>query len=189
MFDSKVICAVVFHCLTALFVWSYAMVIFTPPGFAPSSWHLSPDQVNSFVVVETLNFQLSILVECSKWVWQVDKLRSAQSEEEWKAMLFTLAEQLSCRVKQRSVQNAVRYCEKCLAIKPDRFLHWLDSVRSSLPNHVSQCFNNQHFLLFHPSQRHTPLNSQSLSIATTSHKSNQAIIEQTMHFIAMQKWW
>jgi len=29
-----------------------------------------------------------------------------------------LAEQLDCRVKQRSVQNAVRYCEKCLAIKP-----------------------------------------------------------------------
>ena len=53
-------------------------------------------------------------------LWQVDKLRSAQSEEEWKALLFTLAEQLDCRVKQRSVQNAVRYCEKCLAIKPDR---------------------------------------------------------------------
>ena len=53
-------------------------------------------------------------------LWQVDKLRSAQSEEEWKALLFTLAEQLNCRVKQRSVQNAVRYCEKCLAIKPDR---------------------------------------------------------------------
>ena len=53
----------------------------------------------------------------------MDKLRSAQSEEEWKAMLFTLAEQLNCRVKQRSVQNAVRYCEKCLAIKPDRYVN------------------------------------------------------------------
>ena len=45
LFDAKVICAVVFHCLTALFAWSYAMVIFTPPGFAPPSWHLSLDQV------------------------------------------------------------------------------------------------------------------------------------------------
>ena len=64
------------------------------------------------------------MVQCPKSsgynLWQVDKLRSAQSEEEWKALLFTLAEQLDCRVKQRSVQNAVRYCEKCLAIKPDR---------------------------------------------------------------------
>ena len=44
---SQVICAVVFHCVAALFAWSYAMVIFTPPGFAPPSWHLSADQVAS----------------------------------------------------------------------------------------------------------------------------------------------
>ena len=41
------ICAVVFHCVAALFAWSYAMVIFTPPGFAPPSWHLSADQAAS----------------------------------------------------------------------------------------------------------------------------------------------
>jgi len=129
-FDSKVICAVVFHCLTALFVWSYTMVVFTPPGFAPPSWHLSPDQV--------------------------DKLRSAQSEEEWKAMLFTLAEQLSCRVKQRSVQNAVRYCEKCLAIKPDRSHHCsvCEKCTLKMDHHcpwVNNCVgfhNYKFFLLF-----------------------------------------
>jgi len=126
----QVICAVVFHCLTALFVWSYAMVIFTPPGFAPSSWHLSPDQV--------------------------DKLRSAQSEEEWKALLFTLAEQLGCRVKQRSVQNAVRYCEKCLAIKPDRSHHCsvCEKCTLKMDHHcpwVNNCVgfhNYKFFLLF-----------------------------------------
>jgi len=126
----QVICAVVFHCLTALFVWSYAMVIFTPPGFAPPSWHLSSDQV--------------------------DKLRSAQSEEEWKALLFTLAEQLNCRVKQRSVQNAVRYCEKCLAIKPDRSHHCsvCEKCTLKMDHHcpwVNNCVgfhNYKFFLLF-----------------------------------------
>ena len=65
-------------------------------------------------------FFISFNVQRRSNLFQVDKLRSAQSEEEWKALLSTLAEQLDCRVKQRSVQNAVRYCEKCLAIKPDR---------------------------------------------------------------------
>ena len=96
------------------------MVIFTPPGFAPLSWHLSPDQVKHWNGPIQDFFISWFNVRRRSNLFQVDKLRSAQSEEEWKALLSTLAEQLDCRVKQRSVQNAVRYCEKCLAIKPDR---------------------------------------------------------------------
>jgi len=109
----QVVCAVVFHCLAIMFLWSYYMVVFTPPGTVPPSWRLTNVDV--------------------------DRLAQAQSEDEWKDILATLANQIGCPVKQRSVQNAVsiihikvpvvytmlqvRYCEKCLCIKPDRSHH------------------------------------------------------------------
>ena len=40
----------------------------------------------------------------------VERLAQAQSEEEWKNTLASLATQLACTVKQRSVQNAVGIC-------------------------------------------------------------------------------
>lgn len=53
----------------------------------------------------------------------VADLAAAQSEEEWKALLASAAAQMSCPVAQRSVQGAVRYCEKCQCVKPDRSHH------------------------------------------------------------------
>jgi len=93
----QVICGVIFHIITILFIWSYYMIVFTPPGSVPPSWRLS--QTN------------------------VDMLAAAKSEEEWKSILTEVTSHLGCSVKQRSVQNAVRYCEKCLCIKPDRSHH------------------------------------------------------------------
>ena len=92
----QVICGVIFHIITLLFIWSYYMIVFTPPGSVPPSWRLS--QAN------------------------VDMLAAAKSEEEWKSILTEVTSHLGCSVKQRSVQNAVRYCEKCLCIKPDRYI-------------------------------------------------------------------
>ena len=80
----QVVCAVVFHCLAIMFVWSYYMVVFTPPGSVPQSWRLTKVDV--------------------------ERLAQAQSEEEWKNILASLATQLACTVKQRSVQNAVGIC-------------------------------------------------------------------------------
>ena len=77
----QVVCAVVFHCLVIMFIWSYYMVVFTPPGSVPQSWRLTKADV--------------------------DRLAQAQSEEEWKNILSNIATQLACTVKQRSVQNAV----------------------------------------------------------------------------------
>ena len=90
----QVVCGIIFNLLTILFVWSYYMIVFTPPGSVPQSWRLSQERV--------------------------DSLAAAKSEEEWKSILNNVTVQLDCSVKQRSVQNAVRYCEKCLCIKPDR---------------------------------------------------------------------
>jgi len=126
----QVVCAVVYHCLTVMFVWSYYMVVFTPPGNVPGSWRLSKADV--------------------------DRLAQAQSEEEWKSILSSLAVQLGCSVKQRSVQNAVRYCEKCLCIKPDRSHHCsvCEDCTLKMDHHcpwVNNCVgfhNYKFFLLF-----------------------------------------
>ena len=73
----QVICAIVFHCLTALFVWSYAMVIFTPPGFAPLSWHLSPDQVKHWNGPRHDFFH--IMIQCPKKIQPVPGGQAAVS--------------------------------------------------------------------------------------------------------------
>lgn len=93
----QVVCGVIFHLVGAMFVWSYHTVVVTHPGSAPASWHLAKEDV--------------------------ERLASARSEDEWKRTLAGLVDQLNCQVKQRSVQGAIRYCEKCLAIKPDRSHH------------------------------------------------------------------
>merc|ERR1719348_442193 len=93
----QVICGIIFHMITLMFVWSYYMIVFSPPGSVPVSWKLSQEKV--------------------------DQLSGAKSEEEWKEILADMSRSLGCTVKQRSVQNAVRYCEKCLCIKPDRSHH------------------------------------------------------------------
>eukprot|EP00092_Neocalanus_flemingeri_P028463 GFUD01030907.1.p1 GENE.GFUD01030907.1~~GFUD01030907.1.p1 ORF type:complete len:477 (+),score=126.22 GFUD01030907.1:106-1536(+) len=126
----QVVCAVVYHCLVIMFVWSYYMVVFTPPGSVPPSWRLSKGDV--------------------------DRLALAQSEDEWKNILASLAVQLGCTVKQRSVQNAVRYCEKCLCIKPDRSHHCsvCEDCTLKMDHHcpwVNNCVgfhNYKFFLLF-----------------------------------------
>merc|ERR1719233_1734446 len=110
-----------------MFVWSYYMVVFTPAGSVPQSWRLTKADV--------------------------DKLAQAQSEEEWKTILSSLATQLACTVKQRSVQNAVRYCEKCLCIKPDRSHHCsvCEDCTLKMDHHcpwVNNCVGFQNYKFF-----------------------------------------
>jgi len=93
----QVICGIIFHMISLMFVWSYYMIVFSSPGSVPPSWRLSQEKV--------------------------DQLSGAKSEEEWKEILADMSRYLGCTVRQRSVQNAVRYCEKCLCIKPDRSHH------------------------------------------------------------------
>ena len=35
----QIVCGLIFHVVTALFVWSYYMIVFTPAGQAPDSWY------------------------------------------------------------------------------------------------------------------------------------------------------
>ena len=93
----QLVCGLVYHVICLMFVWTYYKVVSTPPGQVPPAWKLSSSDV--------------------------ERLTAAKSEEEWKSVLASLGNQIGCQVKQRSVQNAVRYCEKCLSIKPDRSHH------------------------------------------------------------------
>ena len=93
----QLVCGLVYHVICLMFVWTYYKVVSTPPGQVPTAWKLASSDV--------------------------ERLTGAKSEEEWKAVLASLGNQIGCQVKQRSVQNAVRYCEKCLSIKPDRSHH------------------------------------------------------------------
>ena len=126
----QVICAILYHVLFILFVWSYLMSILTPPGSCPPSWVLPQQSVSA--------------------------LAAAQSEQEWKQLLAELATQMQCTVKERSVQSAVRYCEKCCCIKPDRSHHCsdCDSCTLKMDHHcpwINNCVgfgNYKFFVLF-----------------------------------------
>jgi len=93
----QVLCGIVYHYLFLMFFWSYGMTIFTPPGRVPDNWHLSRHATAA--------------------------LSAAKSEEEWKDTLGKVGNKMGCNTKQRSVQGALRYCEKCECIKPDRAHH------------------------------------------------------------------
>ena len=53
----------------------------------------------------------------------LQQLANAKSEEDWKHLLELFVVQMEITVVQRSKQGAIRYCDKCTAIKPDRSHH------------------------------------------------------------------
>ena len=86
-----------YHVILVLFVWSYFKTIFAPIPSTGSSWKLSTAML--------------------------ERLSSAKSEEDWKNLLELFVIQMELPVVQRSIQGAIRYCDKCQAIKPDRSHH------------------------------------------------------------------
>lgn len=89
---------VIYHIVFVVFVWSYLRTILTLPAIVPKSgWKLSP----------AMQEHLSL----------------AKSEDEWKNLLELFAVEMQVPVLQRSVQDAIRYCEKCKVVKPDRSHH------------------------------------------------------------------
>ena len=93
----KSILLVVYHILLSLFSWSYYQTVFSGPARLPPSWKLSTAML--------------------------ERLNGAKSEAEWKSFLELFAVEMELPVTQRSFQGAIRYCQKCTAIKPDRSHH------------------------------------------------------------------
>ena len=93
----KVFYIIIYHLILVLFVWSYWQTIFSPIPKAGSSWKLSTAML--------------------------ERLSTAKSEEDWKNLLELFVIEMELPVVQRSIQGAIRYCDKCQAIKPDRSHH------------------------------------------------------------------
>lgn len=93
----KVIFLTFFHIIFLMFVWSYYKIVFTVPATVPSSWILSTAML--------------------------EQLTAAKTEDEWKGLLELFIVEMQLPVAQRSIQGAVRYCEKCTQVKPDRSHH------------------------------------------------------------------
>jgi len=93
----RVIFLFLYHLILILFIWSYLKTIFAPKCETPQSWKLSKAMS--------------------------ERLIQAKSEEEWKNLLELYIVEMEISVMQRSVQGAIRYCDKCQAIKPDRSHH------------------------------------------------------------------
>jgi len=93
----KVLFIIFYHFILILFLWSYAATVFAPPCVTPPTWTLSSQKLEA--------------------------LATAKSEEDWKQSLEVFVSEMSLPVMQRSKQGAIRYCDKCCAIKPDRSHH------------------------------------------------------------------
>jgi len=88
---------IVYHFILVLFIWSYWKTIFAPLAKSDTAWKLS--------------------------IAMLERLSSAKSEEDWKNLLELFVVEMELPVVQRSIQGAIRYCDKCQAIKPDRSHH------------------------------------------------------------------
>ena len=86
-----------YHVILVLFVWSYWKTIFAPLPIPGSTWKLSTAML--------------------------ERLSSAKSEEDWKNLLELFVIEMELPVVQRSIQGAMRYCDKCQAVTPDRSHH------------------------------------------------------------------
>ena len=124
----KVVLIILYHFVFVLFVWSYGQTIMAPSCTAPSSWKLSTAML--------------------------ERLNAAKSEEDWKHFLELFVVEMELPVVQRSMQGAIRYCEKCQAIKPDRSHHCsvCNSCILKMDHHcpwVNNCvaFNNYKFFI------------------------------------------
>lgn len=93
----QVVILIFYHVILVLFVSSYWKTIFSPICETPQKWFLSTAMV--------------------------EKLNKAKSEQDWKNLLEMFVIEMELPVVQRSIQGAIRYCDKCKAIKPDRSHH------------------------------------------------------------------
>ncbi|XP_055838729.1 palmitoyltransferase ZDHHC20-B isoform X1 [Episyrphus balteatus] len=91
----KIIFIALYHIVCVLFFWSYWNTIFTPVGTVPHKWRIPESEI--------------------------DRLFRAENQEQQKRVLENFAKDLP--VSNRTLHGAVRFCEKCQIIKPDRAHH------------------------------------------------------------------
>ncbi|XP_059613206.1 palmitoyltransferase ZDHHC20-B isoform X1 [Phlebotomus argentipes] len=91
----RIVLLLLFHLFFAMFMWSYYQTIFTGIGTVPPKFRIPASEL--------------------------EKLNRAESEETQKRILEAFARELP--VVNRTITGAVRTCEKCQHVKPDRCHH------------------------------------------------------------------
>lgn len=84
-----------YHLVFITFMWSYWQTVFTPIGTVPRKFKLPKEDL--------------------------EKMRRADTEEAQRVIIERFAQSLP--ITNRTITGAVRYCEKCCHIKPDRAHH------------------------------------------------------------------
>jgi len=93
----KVVFLIGYHIVLTLFLASYWRTVWTRPGDIPKRFRLTPDELDSVEGSDDVEIQKRLLEQIV-----IDK---------------------DLPVAMRTIQGAVRYCEKCATIKPDRAHH------------------------------------------------------------------
>jgi len=86
-----------YHLVFILFLWSYWRTVWTKSGSVPKKFRLSAQEL--------------------------DGIEGSGSDEEQRRLLEQIVVEKDLPVAMRTIQGAVRYCEKCCLIKPDRSHH------------------------------------------------------------------
>jgi len=125
---AKVIFLVGYHILLLLFLASYWRTVWTKPGEIPKRFRLTAEELDSVEGSDDVDVQRRLLEQIV-----IDK---------------------DLPVVMRTIQGAVRYCEKCATIKPDRAHHCsvCGSCVLKMDHHcpwVNNCvaFNNYKFFV------------------------------------------
>lgn len=87
----------IYHILLVLFLWAYWQTVFTEIGRVPKQFRLPPSEL--------------------------DRYESAETDETRRAVLEGFLQKQNLPVYNRTMTGDIRYCEKCVQIKPDRCHH------------------------------------------------------------------
>jgi len=93
----KVLLLILYHFVLTVFLAAYYRTVMTSPGGIPKQFRLSPAQL--------------------------EEVEGSETEEEQRRLLEQIVVNADLPVAMRTIQGAVRYCEKCAHIKPDRAHH------------------------------------------------------------------
>jgi len=93
----KVLLLIPYHILATLFLASYWRTVWTRPGDIPKRFRLTADEL--------------------------DNVEGSENDETQKRLLEQIIIDKDLPVAMRTIQGAVRYCEKCATVKPDRAHH------------------------------------------------------------------
>lgn len=91
----KLLYLIIYHIVFVIFLWTYWLTIFTPPATVPRKFLLPREEF--------------------------EKMTQTPSEAAHRAILESFAQTLP--VYNRTINGAVRFCEKCQVVKPDRAHH------------------------------------------------------------------